>query len=1237
MNSIDLNPSFIRKVLFIWIAPIISYYKNSKPSPSNLLQVSHNEEYERSTKILKENFDYQCQNGTPNFTKAFVQTFSKELFWLWALSTISNLFMVLECVLIYYIIKYIDDSGRSDTEGALLALAFVSQAILCVILNSNSSISNALFTVKIRRVFANLILEKCLKMHGSQINSKSTSAKCLNLIASDMLNQEGFSLIIMFFMIVFTFLAFFITTAVYFGGWGVIGIAISFFHIPLILAIGSRNKAIISTVNNISDTRVTMIQNLIEGIQILKLNAWEIPYLQRIYDEKEKEALLKKRIGNINNIFRVFAFAGLGLIIFTSLTLSVKAGNDLEASEVFFLISIVLFSQVVSVIGIVIGVIAIFEVLAAFKRLEEVLLAEEFHQITSNPKEISLLLLSNAEFSWNIEAPLTDHLTESQNNPQEGNISNISFAIEKNGLIMVAGPSGCGKTTLLLGLLHEIYLRSGECAVNGNISYAAEFPWLLPESVKKNITLGKELDEARYMQVLRSCDLLKDLEMLPEGDQSVIGDRGVTLSGGQKSRIGLARALYSDSDIYLLDDPLSAVDTEVGNHLFSSIKELSRTKIVVLVTHQIHFLVQADIVIVLEQGKQVFCGAPEEMEKIEEVQNLLGSMGLNYTKKIEVFKEEIMKKTEANLIATNDEHEITVNFQTYLKYLVLGFKTKLNICIVIVLMIPSQFAMIFMMFWCNLWLESNESDSSYYITGLGIIVLALYLTFALRSYPFFNFSIDCNKNLHNNALEGLAKTHSVYFDLNTTGSLINRFSKDTATIDGLLTMSFYESISLTISSIAMTITISIILPYVIISLPIHILLFYYFFSYFQILVVQLKSIEISSRGPFLSSLNSVFAGYSTIRALNLIPHFRKQMEERSLNNYRADYAYQVVLYFTQFYYQISMLVLLITNVIAIIATKGTLDAPLVGISLALASLYIKASRSHNRFVIDLHSMMCSTQRLLAFAELESEGAYSLNPDFSVTKGRIRFVNICMRYRPECKLALNNLNLFVEAGSKLGIVGRTGAGKSSIVQVLFRLVNPESGVVLIDNINYMSIGLHDLRRQLSVIPQNSFLFNASLRDNLDPFHEHTDQELYEVLEEVQLKFLVEDQTCLHNSVVGQDLCMSAGQKQLLCVARAVLRKNRIVVMDEATSNIDNQTDKIMNDVIRDKFSGCTLIVIAHRLRTIINSEKIAVIENGECKETGTPLDLFDDKESLFRNLVLNTGAEETEYLINLLRD
>ena len=298
--------------------------------------------------------------------------------------------------------------------------------------------------------------------------------------------------------------------------------------------------------------------------------------------------------------------------------------------------------------------------------------------------------------------------------------------------------------------------------------------------------------------------------------------------------------------------------------------------------------------------------------------------------------------------------------------------------------------------------------------------------------------------------------------------------------------------------------------------------------------------------------------------------------------------------------------------------------------LGLSSLWVKC-------VLELGTNMSSAQRLLEYSDIDPESGYILSENFELKRGEIKFENVFMRYRPTFPYSLQGLTFSIQPGHKVGIIGRTGAGKSSILQVLFRLVNPEKGTVYLDGVDYMKIGLQNLRKQLSVIPQTPVLFAASIRDNLDPFKLSTDEELIQALEEVQLKdIILEYENGIYTEVKGDGIILSAGQKQLLCLARVVIRKNRIIMMDEATANVDNETDRIIQETIKNKFENCTLLVIAHRIRTIIQSDKIIVVDSGKCKEYGTPFELYNIEDSLFRNMIYHTGPEESEYLVNCIK-
>ena len=1008
------------------------------------------------------------------------------------------------------------------------------------------------------------------------------------------------------------------------------GLVISVAHIPTILYGMQFTQAYRIEKGKISDKRMKLIENLIQGIKLIKLYAWEVPYLKLIFNNKQREAHFEEKIINIVSIFIVFCQSGVGLVLFISLLLDVTFGNELHTSEVFFLLSIYMFTQAYAINGAINGIKSFYSIRASFTRAEEILLLKEYNrQVTGDT--IPMISLRAFSSSWEEFFSSNENEDSCALNSKTFKLTGVNLDISDKGLVIVIGPSGSGKTTLLMSLLGELPYKAEKCIVSGRIGFAAEEPWIIPDTFRQNILMGKDYDADLYRATIECCDLLPDIELLPSGDNTVIGDRGVTLSGGQKARLSLARALYSNSDIYLLDDSLSAVDTEVCLHLFTTIKKLSSEKLVVLVTHQTHFITEADKVLVLEGGNQVFYGSPQDFRGAGRGFESLGE--IISTKKAVVETE--FKDANAEVSSDVSINQANVTFRTYWKYTTIGIQSKTFILFVLFLMILGQIFFYSSQYWCVLWIDSNESFSTYYVSGMAILVVVTYFIYALRVFFFNKMIVKANEALHNKALEGLTNTDPRYFDIHSTGVLISRFSKDVGYLDESMIKCYYDSVSMITMVFVTAIIQVIIMPYTAIVFPIWAVLSYYQLYSFNPVVLDLRSTELIIRGPLLSTYVSILSGYATIRSLALSSHFLQILREQSLNCYRASYAYQLVMVFVQYYMYLCLSIIFVVNLIAITATKGMIDVGLAAFSLAMSTLYMKLTKVIAKALVELHSFMCSAQRLLYFAELQPEGVFSINSDFKITYGNICFSNVCMRYGPNCILALNNLNFCIEGGKRVGIVGRTGAGKSSIMQVLFRLVNQESGSVFIDGVDHMTLGLHDLRKQLAVIPQNSFLFCASVRDNLDPFKEHTYQELLQVLDEVSLDLFIEDPSHLDSLIVGKDLNCSSGQKQLLCLARAILRKNRIVMMDEATSNVDNHTDKLIQEIVKRKFRECTMIIIAHRLRTIIDCDQILVMENGACKESGTGIELFNNEGSLFKNLIMSTGNEESNILVKLL--
>ena len=519
-----------------------------------------------------------------------------------------------------------------------------------------------------------------------------------------------------------------------------------------------------------------------------------------------------------------------------------------------------------------------------------------------------------------------------------------------------------------------------------------------------------------------------------------------------------------------------------------------------------------------------------------------------------------------------------------------------------------------------------------------ILVVIFYISAILRFYLIVNLVVISTKVLHNEALKGLALSKCAYFDINSTGLIINRFCKDIGFIDNQVSIFVFEGTAHLISIIGVLAVIILINPLVAIVIPFYMYLMFLLLSQINTVFIQIKNVESEVKGNLISSYNSILNGYVSIRSLNLQQKFTNEAEAKNLDYYRAYYILQSFLNFILLYGELINLLPLIANTILLVVLRDSMSVDEAGISISLiAYMFNVASLLCRSFVVVQISML-SVQRLIDYSDIKPEGEYEISNDFRITQGNIKFSQVFMRYRPECDLSLRSLSFEIPAGKKVGVIGRTGAGKSSILQVLFRLVNPESGTVYIDGVDYLTVGLHDLRKQMSVIPQFPFIFIASVRENLDPFNEYTDQQILEALEQVTLKSVILETTDGLKTVLGgNDFNLSNGQKQLLCVARILLRKNKILFIDEATANIDNETDALIQRLLNSISEGCTFMVIAHRLRTIIDSDIILVMDEGSCKEIGPPKKLLANEDSHLKALIKETGEEESLYLIRKIKD
>jgi ATP-binding cassette subfamily C (CFTR/MRP) protein 4 len=1241
--------SLLEDLFFTWIFSPLSYLLKNNPDLSNSFNIPKQYSVEEPLEELKSLWSKESLKKEASLLGPMLKVIYKDILKSILAILLGVGLQTSQGVQVYLIISYLTDTSAPMWEGVILGLFFILSCIFSCCFKHNGSLRALLLTGKVKNMIVQLVSEKLISLNYCASHAQNTKGKLLNVISSDLEILELSVYSFFFFCIPFTIPAIMIILTLLFGKIALLGIAISILHTPVVFILGKLMVKIKLKASKIADKRIKMIQNLIEGIKIVKLYAWELPLLGKISLIREDEIKMLKKSVFYGALLNVLSAAGNNLMIFAALSIHVYLGNDLSPGKVFMLVS--LYHQAHWGITYIsnTGVNIVFAFNGILKRTSQLLLLPEKYKFSNISHNSSFISLKNVSFSWKLKEEKND--SEDLNSSKIGlirsktvqrdAIRDVSIQVNPGQLLMVVGPVGCGKTSLLMGLLDEITLTSGEYLSSRSQSFAGEDPWLVSGSIKENILMGQEMIPERYAMVLSVCDLDQDLALFSHQDETLVGDKGLTLSGGQRARVSLARAVYAQADVYILDDPLSAVDSKVANRLFERcIRGWLKDKIVILATHQIQFLSQTHLAIVLDHGEQVFFGTYEQIKENQEVKEILGNFKFPEREQENTLQEKVIDRENTVKLEKMQENttQDTAGFKTFWKYSFQAFGSIWMVLVVLMFMAIAHACQLFTIYWPSYWSKQQDQGNSKYLEIYGILLILTYFTSFLKTFPFMLKFISGNIGLHNQALKGLCFAPSNFFDKNQTGWLLNRFSKDVSMVDGPLQHYIFESINNTLTVAGYILIIIIVMPYTVIVVPIMSLTWYFLFKKIGPLIVQLRKLELVSRGPLLSAITSVYEGLPTVRCLSLERFFLDQCKKLSNLHQRSYITFHIILRFVQLYFEFVSIVIQAINVILIISLKETTDPGLAAFSLSTSISILNLTSLWFKAILEISTSLSSTQRLHEFSDLMPEGIMEEPSEFRITEGKIEFQEVSMRYRPELDRVLNNLTFEIPPKSKVGIVGRTGSGKSSILQVLFRLTSPECGTIKIDGVDYLKAGLHQLRRQMSVIPQSAVLFSGTVRHNLDPFEYHSDLEILEALDKVKLKrYILEQDFALNTEISSNGISFSAGQRQMLCVARAILRGNKIVMMDEATANVDNETDKFIQSSIKSLFDDCTVIVIAHRLRTIIGSDVVLVVDKGTCVEIGSPKDLGNKQSSAFYQMIENTGKEESGFLRNLIEN
>ncbi|XP_053413290.1 multidrug resistance-associated protein 1 isoform X3 [Nycticebus coucang] len=1225
----------------------------------------------------------------PSLFKVLYKTFGPYFLMSFLFKAIHDLMMFAGPELLKLLINFVNDKEAPDWQGYLYtALLFLSACLQTLVLHQYFHIC-FVSGMRIKTAVIGAVYRKALVISNAARKS-STVGEIVNLMSVDA--QRFMDLATYINMIWSAPLQVILALYLLWLNLGppiLAGVAVMILMVPLNAVMAMKTKTYQVAHMKCKDNRIKLMNEMLNGIKVLKLYAWELAFKDKVLAIRQEELKVLKKSAYLAAV-GTFTWVCTPFLVTLStfaVYVTVDKNNVLDAKKAF--VSLALFNILRFPLNILPMVISsIVQASVSLKRLRIFLSHEELEpdSIERRPMKdggggSNSITMKNATFTWVRSDPPT--------------LNGITFSIPEGALVAVVGQVGCGKSSLLSALLAEMEKVEGHVTIKGSVAYVPQQAWIQNDSLRENILFGRPLQERYYKAVIEACALLPDLEILPSGDQTEIGEKGMNLSGGQKQRVSLARAVYCNSDVYLLDDPLSAVDAHVGKHIFENVigpKGMLKNKTRVLVTHGISYLPQVDIIMVMSGGKISEMGSYQELlardgafaeflrtyasgeqdqsseddggkvvdaeeegmtgvsspgKEAKQMENGMlvmdaaarqpqrqlsssssysADVSRHHNSTAELKKEETWKLMEADKAQTG-QVKLSV-YWTYMKAIGL-FISFLSIF----LFLCNHVASLASNYWLSRWTDDPIVNGTQEHTKVRLSVYGALGV--MQGFAVFGYSmavsiggIYASRRLHLDLLHNVLRSPMSFFERTPSGNLVNRFSRELDTVDSMIPQVIKMFMGSLFNVVGACIIILLATPIAAVVIPPLGLLYFFVQRFYVASSRQLKRLESVSRSPVYSHFNETLLGVSVIRAFEEQERFTRQSDLKVDENQKAYYPSIVANRWLAIRLEyVGNCIVLFAALFSVIS-RHSLRAGLVGLSVSY-SLQVTAYLNWLvRMWSETETNIVAVERLKEYSETEKEAPWQIQetapPSTWPQEGRVEFRNYSLRYREDLDLVLKHINITINGGEKVGIVGRTGAGKSSLTLGLFRINESAEGEIIIDGVNIAKIGLHSLRFKITIIPQDPVLFSGSLRMNLDPFSQYSDEEVWTSLELAHLKGFVSalpdklDHECAEG---GENL--SIGQRQLVCLARALLRKTKILVLDEATAAVDLETDDLIQSTIRTQFEGCTVLTIAHRLNTIMDYTRVIVLDKGEIRECGSPSDLLQQK-GLFYDMAKDAG-------------
>ncbi|XP_014208079.1 multidrug resistance-associated protein 4-like [Copidosoma floridanum] len=1357
-----LEASFLSSLIFWWLKPLIYRGTARDLTSDDLHDALPTDLSEQLGTRLEKHWKNEVENARqsdrkPKLVNAIGKTFGWSYFYYAGHMLVLNCLRVLQPFVLAYLIGYFEhDSGTTRAQAYFYACTLVLMTLVHGMLKHHIDLGTLEIGMRLRIACSSLVYRKVVRLSSSSVSS-SSAGQVINLLSNDVARFDQLFMYLHYVWmtpLVGCFIAYLIWRSV--GPAALAGVLLMTLEtIPVQVYVGKITSRLRAKIATRTDERVRLMGEIIRGIHVIKMYTWEKPFERLVSFARRHEIDVITSMSYLRGINTASnAFIDRTCLYFTVMAYAL-VGNAITAKIVFSLVQYFTVLQIMLAWNYPRAIFNAAEARVSVRRIEKFLLMEEvkIKAPLLSVEDNGSISLKSATASWS-------------SNSIVNTLHDVTLHVAPKKLHAIVGPVGAGKTSLIQLMLGELRSSRGELKINGTISYASQRPWLFPGTIRDNIVFDQLYDEARYEEILRVCSLVTDLERLPNGDRTYVGDRGTNLSGGQCARINLARAVYRDADIYVLDDPLAAVDPVVGRCLFEvCVSGYLSEKTRILVTHQAHCLREADVIFLLNNGKLESQGRLEDFsEKELSSLNIFGDEEATGDEEVEEATE---SKVKGNNIARKDEDadgeaEETAELiakgkmrtSIFSRYFESG-NSRFLIAITVLFFVVAQTVRSGSDYWLAYWTRQEElrydatkssmpvdptgvsfpnatetsvSPNATTVTSIlnstqalvsttmqsilpnvtgswsttttrslsnvtktlmptvatslgsnvtstvatllpntterlvslngslsagpesldyldvnaaliiyGLVLVGCIVTAIVKVLLLYKLCMNSSRAIHDEMFSCVLKAPMRFFDKQTSGQILNRFSKDSGAMDEVLPVTIHESVEVFSVILGVIAQIIIVNWWSVLAVVFTGYLYWKLKNVYVPTAYGIKRLEGAAKSPVLSHVTATLEGLATIRSSRGQTTACRRFDARQDAHTRSYFLNIAVASAFGLWLDLCTVILVAFVTLGCVfgSDRSGIHAGSVGLAITQIMMMCGMLQRGIRQAAEMMTQMTSVERILQFTQLEQEESISSGaaptskpPASWPSRGRIEFRDFSLHYNDnKDDLALRDVNLVIEAGSKVGIVGRTGSGKSSLITALFRLARSE-GQVLIDELDTRGVRLAELRKRIAVIPQEPVLFSTSLRDNLDPFHEFEDTSLWAALEDVRLhKAFVP----LDHPIECGGRNLSAGQRQLLCLARALVKRARILVLDEATANVDPATDALLRETIRTKFAECTVLTVAHRLDSVIDSDLVVVVDDGRVVEYGQPRSLLAQEDGLFLRMAGQDGDAALEHL------